>query len=188
MRIPINLASQPFRHDRAMLIGSALLAAIMIGSLYMLISIAQQDKANKIDAMKQLTLAQRDLAVVRKQVSSVDNELREPRNAAVLERSVLLNEILMRKGISWTQIFSDLEKIVPYNVQVLQIRPQVDAKNHIFLQMIIGADNPQPLNSFLEKVEGSEVFGATMVTTIVPPSQTDPLFRYQVNVTYAQKL
>jgi type IV pilus assembly protein PilN len=188
MRISINLASQPFRHNRAMMIGSGLLALIMIASLIMLISLVRIDARNRSESLKQLEVAQKQLSMVQKEAAGIEQQLRQPQNAAVLERSVLLNQMLLRKGMSWTRIFADLEKIVPYNVRILQIRPQVDSRNRIYLQMVIGADQTAQLNTFLEKLEASDVFGATMVTTIVPPSQTDPLFRYQVNVTYAQKL
>jgi hypothetical protein len=188
MRIPINLASQPFRHDRALLLGSAVLAVVMLGTLIMLISLARTDSKQKRESAKQLVEARQQLTLVRKDLATVEKELRQPRNEAVLETSTLLNDILLRKGISWTRIFSDLEKVIPYNVQVLQIRPQVDKNNRIYLQMVLGADQPAQITACIEKLEGSEVFGATRVTTIVPPSQTDPLFRYQVTVIYAQKL
>jgi hypothetical protein len=188
MKVPINLASQPFRHKRAIVIGSTLLAAIMAGTLFLLVSLIHQDQRNKLESMRQLAIAQKRLAMVQKDLAAVNQELRQPQNATVLESSVLLNQILMRKGISWTRIFADLEKVVPYNVRILQIRPQIESQNRVYLQMVIGADLPIHLNAFLEKLEASDVFGATMVSTIVPPSQTDPLFRYQVSVTYAQKL
>jgi hypothetical protein len=188
MKIPINLASQPFRRDRALIIGSSVLAAIMIGSLVMLISLARIDRKNKIESARQLFIAQKQLTAVLKDQTEVDRQMRKPENAAVLERSVLLNEMLLRKGISWTRIFSDLEKAVPPTVRIIQIRPQVDANNKIFLQMVVGADNTGQLNTFLEKLEASDVFGATMVYNTIPPSQTDPLFRYTVSVRYEQKL
>lgn len=188
MRAPINLASQPFRHNRALLIGSTFLAAIMIASLAMLIQLARIDQRNRLDAQKQLAAAQRQLAMVQKDESAIDQELRKPQNKEVLEYSVLLNDILRRKGISWTRIFADLEKVVPYNVRILQIRPQLDNRDRVYLQMVIGADQTAQLNAFLEKLEASEVFGWTSVPSTLPPSQTDPLFRYQVTVFYAQKL
>jgi hypothetical protein len=154
----------------------------------MLISLARTDAANKIESARQLVAAQKQLALVMKDQAAIDRELRQPQNAAVLERSVLLNEMLQRKGISWTRIFSDLEKTVPFNVRIIQIRPQVDSSDKIFLQMVVGADNTSQLNEFLKRLETSDVFGATMVYNTVPPSQTDPLFRYNVSVRYAQKL
>ena len=42
-----------------------------------------------------------------------DAILRQPENAEVLERSLFLNALLYRKGISWTRIFADLEKSFP---------------------------------------------------------------------------
>jgi type IV pilus assembly protein PilN len=188
MRIPVNLASQPFRHDRALLIGSSVLAAIMFGTLFMLTSLIRVDRINKAESTHQLAIAQKQLAAVMKDQSSIDAQLRQPQNAAVLEYSILLNQILLRKGISWTRIFSDLEKTLPYNVRIIQIRPQVTGDNKIFLQMVVGADNTQQLDDFVHKLEASDVFGATMVYNVVPPSQTDPLFRYTVSVRYAQKL
>jgi len=101
---------------------------------------------------------------------------------------VFLNELLVRKGISWTRVFADLEKTLPPNVRIIQIRPQVDVNNKIFLTMIVGADTPAQITGFLEKLEASDVFGATTVYNTTPPSQTDPLFRCNMSVKYDQKL
>ena len=188
MKVSINLASQPFRRDRAVIIALSAVAVLLCITLGVLVSVIRMDVHNKRLSARDLSVAQRQLDRVLRDQQRVDAELHKPQNAAILERSVLLNEILMRKGISWTRIFSDLEKVVPYNVQVLQIRPQLDTRNRVYLQMVIGADQTTQLNALLQKLEASEVFGATTVTTILPPSQTDPLYRYQVSVIYAQKL
>ena len=59
----------------------------------------------------------------RAEQAKLDAVLRKPENAQVLDRSVLLNSLLYRKGISWTKIFADLEKMLPHNVRVISIRP-----------------------------------------------------------------
>ena len=38
------------------------------------------------------------------------------------------------------------------------------------------------------RLEASPQFGATQVNNWLPPSQTEPLYRYRVSVNYAQKL
>ena len=53
--------------------------------------------------------------------------------------------------------------------------------------MNVGAEQTEPLLQLLIKLENSEQFGHTSVSTIVPPSQSEPLYRYKVNVNYAQK-
>jgi len=45
MRIPINLASQPFRRDRPMLLASAVVSAALLLTLVLLIYLALLDRA-----------------------------------------------------------------------------------------------------------------------------------------------
>ncbi len=40
----------------------------------------------------------------------------------MLERSLFLNTLIERKAISWTKIFADLEKVLPYNVRLVSVR------------------------------------------------------------------
>ena len=83
--------------------------------------------------------------------------LRRPENAEVLERSVFLNALLLRKGISWTRIFADLEKVLPYNVRVIQIHPTVDSLNQVSLDMQFGAESPAPVIELLKTMADSRL-------------------------------
>jgi hypothetical protein len=110
-----------------------------------------------------------------------------PENAEVLERSVFLNSLLLRKGISWTQIFADLEEVLPYNVRVIQIRPIVDAQNQVTLDMQVGSESPAPVIELL-KTMAREPFGSPQLALQQAPTQAEPLYRYRMSVNYAQKL
>jgi type IV pilus assembly protein PilN len=114
--------------------------------------------------------------------------LRQPRNAEVLDRSQFVNELLARKAVSWTKIFHDLERVVPHNVRVIQVRPQISGNNELLLDMIVASQAGENVLNLLMQLEASEVFGAVTPHSMLPPSQSDPLFRYRVSVRYAQKL
>ena len=187
MNIPINLASQPSRRDRPMLIGSAVAAVLLLALLGMLISLNLSERTRLIATQKDIDQLERQLKVVALEQAKLEAVLRKPENAQVLDRSVLLNSLLYRKGISWTKIFADLEKILPHNVRVISIRPSVDPRNQIVLEMNVGSEQTEPLLQLLIKLENAEQFGHTAVSSILPPSQSEPLFRYVVNVNYAQK-
>jgi len=188
MNISINLASQPFRRDRPMLIGSSIAGVLLFALLCLLVTLNMMERNR--------------LAATRNEIESIDNQLRKiaieqakletvlqrPENAQVLDRSLFLNSLIYRKGISWTKIFADLEEILPHNVRVISIRPSVNAQNQIVLEMNVGAEQTAPLRELLIKLENSESFGHVAVPTIMPPSQSEPLYRYRVNVNYAQKL
>lgn len=187
MKIGINLASEPFRRDRPMLVGSAVVAVLMAASLGTLIFLAMTDRG-LIERDRQVQgQLDRELLRVSADQRKVDAEVRRPENSEVLERSVLINELLLRKGISWTRIFADLEKVLPPNARVTQIKPQLDSDNHILLEMTAASETSEPLNAFLVKLEGSDAFSNVATSVTQAPTQTDPLYRYRLTVRYVQK-
>jgi type IV pilus assembly protein PilN len=188
MKIPINLASQPFRRDRAMLAASVAVSLMLVGTLGALISLIVADRALLADVRSDVDGLNRQIRAATAEQERLDAVLRKPENAEVLERSIFLNALLYRKGISWTRIFADLEKIVPYNVKVLAIRPSVNSDNQVMLDMTLGADSPEPVIQLYKALEESQLFGSVMEHSALPPTQSDPLYRYRMTVIYAQKL
>jgi type IV pilus assembly protein PilN len=188
MRIPVNLAREPFRRNRQALVGSALAAIVLIGTLAGLVSTIISERRQSRDTQVALTQVNAQLAKVRAEQAKQDSLIRRPGNEVVLDRSVLLNTLIKRKAISWTKIFSDLQTVLPPNVRVLTIRPTVNSQDQLFLDMTVAADSAEPVIGFIAKLEGSDVFGSTAVSGIVPPSQTDAFYRYRLTVTYAQQL
>ena len=120
--------------------------------------------------------------------SKLDTVLRRPENAEVLERSVFLNTVLLRKGISWTRIFADLEKVVPHNVKVIQIRPSVNAQDQVSLDMMVGAESMPPVIEFLKALQESNLFSSSDPKILQQPTQAEPIYKCRVSVDYAQKL
>ncbi len=189
MRIPVNLASEPFRRDRAMVVASAVCAVlltILLGSQIYLIVAGRHRAASTRVAVRDLTGEVRSLAA---QQAKLDATLRQPANASILERSLLLNTLVDRKSVSWTRIFADLEGVLPLNVRVIQVRlPQIDARNQVLLDMVVGAQGPGPVIEFLRNLQASPRFGPATVHNSAAPTDNEPLYRYRVSVNYAQKL
>jgi hypothetical protein len=189
IRVPINLASEPFRRDRPLFIASiagCILLAIVLGLQINTILRGRRQAGNTRVSIVRLS---GQLNVIAAEQSKLDTTLRRPENAEVLERSLFLNELIERKSISWTRIFADLEKVMPYNLRLVSVRlPQVDSQNQVFLDMVVASKDVAPVLDLLRHLESSPQFGPTSVVNSLPPSQTDPFFRYHVTVSYAQKL
>lgn len=188
MRIPINLAREPFRRDRPILIASALVGVLLLGTLALLTVMAIADRREADDTQVALNRVNSQLQRIHAEQAKIDNAMRQPGNAEVLDRSAFLNSLIYRKAISWTKIFADLEKVMPPNVRVIAIRPQISGRNRVFLDMTVAADAPEQMTGLVSKLEGSDIFGSTVVSSITPPSQSDPFYRYRLSVNYAQKL
>ena len=188
MKISINLASQPFRRDRPMLMGSALVAILLAGTLAVLISLIVMDRSQLADVRHDVASLEAGIRQASAEQASLEAVLRKPGNAEVLERSVFLNQLLYRKGISWTKIFSDLGRAMPANVRIMTIRPFVNKENKVTLDMTVGAMNQAAVIELLKALESSPLFESVSAPTSVAPSQAEPLYRARLTVNYAQKL
>ena len=188
MRIPINLATQPFRRDRPVLIASGLVGLLLAGLLGVLVSASLMERARSKDTRRLIAELQAQISAISSEQGRLDAVLRKPENAEVLDRSIFLNALLYRKAVSWTRIFADLEKVLPHNVRLMMIRPEISKENQVRLEMQVGSEATEPIIDMLKRLESSELFGGTYVHTVLPPSQTEPLFRYRVSVNYGQKL
>jgi len=189
MKIGINLATEPFRRDRPLILGSVVVGALLLGLLCMLVYIAASERSMAAEARSSIARLDSQLQVLTQEQTKLEAVLREPKNAEVLERSLFLNSLLLRKGVSWTRIFQDLEKVTPSNVRVVTVRPQINnATNELMLDMVVGAQSSDPVNTFVAELEKSAVFSLPTVHNSQPPSQTDPLYKYRISVNYAQKL
>ena len=189
VRIPINLATEPFRRDRPMIVASAVCSVVLAGLLGTLlyVIVAQRGRAAETRAaVEKLSAEVRGTAA---QQARLDGVLHQPDNASVLERSLLLNTLVDRKSVSWTRIFADLEQVLPANVRVIQVRlPQINARNEVLLDMVVGAQGPGPVIEFLRNLQTSPLFGPATVHNSASPTDNEPLYRYRVSVNYAQKL
>lgn len=188
MRISVNLASEPFRHDRPLLVASTLVGALLVASLAALVWLAWWERGAAAETRAAIARLEAHLARLNAEQARLEAVLRRPENAEVIDKVAFINSLLYRKGISWTKIFADLEQVVPHNVRLVSVRPQVNAQNQIVLDMVVGAPSQMPVIEMLKRLESSPVFGATAVHSSLPPAQTEPLFRYRISVNYAQKL
>lgn len=188
MRIPINLASQPFRRDRAVLVAAGAIGVLLMVLLVFLISLNSLESGQVSETRRQIAALESQIKATAAAQGTEDAILRRPENAEVLERSLFLNALLYRKGISWTRIFADLEKVAPYNVRIISIRPTVDPRNQILLDMTVASQSPEPAIELLKSLESSPLFGSVYLHSRLPPTQTDPLYRYHLSVNYGQKL
>ena len=189
MRIPINLASDPFRRNRPMLVASAACAVALLlllaGQIFLILGARSSAKDVRVSVQK---LDQR-LRSINAEQARLEQTLRRPENASVLESSVLLNALVQRKSISWTKIFVDLERVMPDNVRLIQIRlPQITTQQEVLLDMIVGSQEVGPVLEFLNRLKASPLFGPVIMHSSAPPSQNQPLYQYRFSVNYVQKL
>jgi hypothetical protein len=190
----LNLASQPFRKERAQNATYAVACAVLLCSLLVLAGMVLHERAAAADFRKQIEAERAQLQALQREQGQFASVLGKPQNADVFSTNIFLNELIARRSVSWTRVFEDLKTVVPHNMRVEVIRlPQLGAQetggvNHVQLDMVVGTDRPDAVVELLKHLESSALFGAASVVNQSPPTQNDPLYKYRVMVSYAQKL
>ena len=171
------------------LIASTACAVFLVALLGMLVFLIVNERARAKDTRVAVNLLRTELKSTAAEQAKLDEVLRQPANAEVLQLSQMLNALIERKSISWTRIFADVETVLPYDVRLISVRlPAINSHNEVLLDMVVGAKDPGAVIGFFKKLEGSPLFGPIEGHSSLPPTQNEPLYRYTVTVNYAQKL
>ncbi|HEY3453097.1 MAG TPA: hypothetical protein VGK64_00740 [Bryobacteraceae bacterium] len=190
----INLASQPFRAERAQMALLAGVCAVLLVSLLVLTGLILHARSEAVGLRRQLDTASTTLKKLQREQTRFSAVLSKPQNADVFATSVFLNEVIARRGLSWTRVFKDLETVIPANMRLLGVRlPQTAADegtgaNRVQLDMNVGTMQPDAVIALLNRLKQSKLFGAAELVNQTPPTQNDPLYKFRVTVSYAQKL
>jgi hypothetical protein len=190
----INLASQPFRRERAQNAAMAAGSIALLLSLILFCTLILRSRSQAADLRKVIEGQRSQLAALERSQKEYSGVLSKPANADVFAQSVLLNELIAHRAVSWTRVFEDLGTVLPNNMRLLSIRlPQVAAengtgRNRVQLDMWVGTERPAAVIEFLKKLESSKLFGDASVMSQAPPTQNDPNYKYRVTVSYAQQL
>jgi type IV pilus assembly protein PilN len=188
LKIPINLASQPFRRDRAMILASGAVAVVLVITLGVLIVLARMDNSQLAGLHEDIAAVNNRLRTVSADQARLEAIMRQPQNAYVMETSLFINDLIAHKSISWSRLFTDLEKTVPYNVKIMQLHPTVNSRNQVMLDMQVGSEKQEALDDLLRALERSPIFGPVYQRNTLAPTQAEPLYRSRITVPYEQKL
>ncbi len=188
MRVDLNLAGRPFGRSRLFWLLAGLGGALAGWAALWLITtfVMNRDPSPELAAAEQRLEAQ--LQQVSAEEATLRSQLGTPETMDVYDRSHFLNQLLVRKGISWTRTFRDIETTLPPRVLMMQLRPAVTEENQVELEMQVGAETPGDFIELLKALEGAEMFQAPEVRGYNPPNENMPYHRYQLTVRYDQQL
>jgi hypothetical protein len=96
-RVTINLASEPFRRDRALLVASVAMAALLVVSLGGLVTLVLSERARAAETREMLAKLEVTMRAQGAEQARYDAVLRQAQNSEVLDRNVFLNTLIGKK-------------------------------------------------------------------------------------------
>ena len=159
MRVAINLASQPYEvaseYKRRMTMVIAALGALAV--LLAGYIVYQRVRSRGID--RQLATLQQEMNTLDREEAQARAILNKPANRVIADQSAFLNDLFARKSLSWTRIFSEMERIVPPGLHVVSMKPEYAAKsNDLVLRIVVATDSRDRAVELVRHMEKSSHF------------------------------
>jgi len=154
----LNLSTKPFPAYRAvnllLIVVLVLLAAVSVWQASgffqysnMVRSIRSQEQESRVEAES-----------LGKRVAELESRLDRPESTAKLNEIGFLNLLILKKNFSWTKLIALLEEMVPENVHLTNLIPDVATNGTVMLRMGLRARSIADAKKFLQNVEKSSLF------------------------------
>ena len=157
MRFDVNLASQPYQDVRVFLLRWGTAAGALAMFTLVLVGAAFSGWWGARDVQQKIDLASSEMQQLDQDKVKAETLLGHAQNHAVLERSRFVNGLIARKAFSWTQLFMDLEKIMPARVHVVSLQPEAE-ENQVALRLLVEGDSREHALDLVRRMEASQRF------------------------------
>jgi type IV pilus assembly protein PilN len=185
MKVRLNLATNPLQTHRKFLAVSGLIGAIA-GIVFVALGWHVYSVRKSNEALRARAAAVRqEMVGLMRQREELENFFKEEQNAKLNERSTFLNSLIDEQSLNWTQMFMDLERILPTGVRLLSIEPGHD-KGKVFVKLHVGAISDEAKLKFLRAIESSPAFKEVREISEIssePQQGSGDLDRLQIQLT-----
>ena len=168
MKARLNLATTPLETHRRFFAGAGLVGTIAGLALLVLSWHVYGVRRSNERLRAQIAQLQQEMVRLGRESQDMKAFFARPENAKLHDRAVYLNSLIDARSFNWTQMFMDLEKLLPPGVRVVRIAPKRD-KNGVSVKLSISASSDESKLKFLRALEGSKVFSGIEVISERPP-------------------
>src|SRR5262245_28454573 len=133
--LDLNLSTQPFPAYRLFNIALAaiLIVLAVVSARQALGFIQYSNMAQAIRVQEQESRVDAD--AIGKRVAELESLLDRPESTAKLNEIGFLNHLILRKNLSWTKLFRILEEMVPPNVHLTNLTPDIGTDGSVNLRL-----------------------------------------------------
>jgi type IV pilus assembly protein PilN len=184
MRVTINLASQPFE-DAQRFVRQWTLTLGLVGLLTLVLVVGAVLRLRSWSVEeRRIHDLQAQLAQGDREIGQAEAFLNRPENRDTRDKSLILNDLIARKSFSWTEVFSDLERIMPPRLHVVSIRPELTPDNQLALRMMVAGESRERALELVRHMEKSPRFRQPQIVAEARQEQPqDPGDRVQFDIT-----
>jgi hypothetical protein len=186
MRLNINLATQKYEDVRQFYVRWSAAIGVSALLLLVLIGFAWRNFNKSSQSGQRIKQLQAEIADLQKKRAAAEAISNLPENHDVTEQKNYWNRQINRRQLSWTQLFNDLQRIMPARAFLSSVHPEVTPDNRLKLTLIVMGDTHENGLELEKKMEKSERFRSPQITaeTMQKQAKTEAqLYKFDI-VTY----
>ena len=158
MRLDVNLATQPYEDGRRFWMRwGPILGIAGVVTLGLIITAISSWAAARKDQV-QISEFKKQIAKCEQERSQAQEVLDRPENRSTRDQSKFINGLIARKAFSWTQVFSDLEHMMPPELHVTAIQPEVEKDNQLQIKLSVAGKSRERALQLIHRMEQSPRF------------------------------
>jgi type IV pilus assembly protein PilN len=169
MRVRLNLATKPIETHRRFLSAAGTVAAAAAITFLPLGWRVYTGRKAEAEFRAKAEEVRRQSAGLESQRDALQRYFALPENEKVHDRAVFINGIIDARSFDWTQMFMDLERVLPGGVHIISIEPR-QVKGHVEVKLKVAAATDEAKIKFLRALEGSSEFTRIALDKDAAPS------------------
>jgi len=158
----LNLSTRPFPAYRVINLALIVFFFTIVGVTGWQLYSFQTYSGLAKDIREAEKAAREDKASLTNTLSALSSKLDRPVTTAKMAEIEFLNNLIIRKHFSWTQVFANLEGVIPDNVHLSTVSPEI-LKDRISLHMEIVCRSISDESEFIRRLQASPVFQDVVV-------------------------
>src|SRR5271167_4565115 len=158
MRLDINLATRPYEDAREFWLRWGLVVGVLGALTQALLVFAVRGWTEAGRDRHEIARLQAEIAKRDQERSQAQSYLDQAVNRSTRDQSQFLNGLIQRKAFSWTRVFEDLERVMPSDLHVASLRPEMNEQGQMQLDMKVIGDNRSGVVELVHRMEGSKHF------------------------------
>jgi|SRR5262249_356274 len=188
MRLNINLASQKYEEVRRFYLRWSLTLVVLAGLTVILATLAALSFFRSEKSGREIKDLQQRVATLQKQRAALIADENRPEYRDVTMQRNFWNAQIAKRNLSWTQLFNDLQKIMPDRAYLNSVKPELTRDNRLMLKLVIAGEKPDDARELEKRMEDSARFRAPHIDTETlekGQKSAPPLWKFEIGTEYA---
>jgi type IV pilus assembly protein PilN len=173
MEVRLNLATKPLESHRRFLAGASVSAIVAAGVFLALGWHVYSVRKAATEVRTHRETLNEEFARYDAQRRDLERYFKQKSIADIHDRAAFINGIIAVRSFNWTQMFMDLERILPGGVRIISIEPK-QVSGHVELNLTFGAANDDVKLKFVRALETSKQFSEVQIINDVQPTTGTP--------------